>query len=443
MFFVPLLLSLSLSFIIYVLLKRMRVLRGQSDLFLYSLSYLFFFGAVSVQLFLYSLLSYPWMISTLLTPWLFVGILLFFSGSVKTSFYFAREKLSTVSIVLLTLIVLLLFFVGFESVLRPVSSWDSWSNWLLKAKMFFIDGAIAPMFSYTRSDYPIGISLFIAFFYFVLGSVDDTSVLILFFLFYAFLGLSFYSFIRRYLSFEIALLFTFLLLSTQNIIRHGGRYETGMADLALGYGILCSIMLFFEFLRSKRMSTLILVELAVVICGFFKYEGIVFSFLIQVLLIVVLVRDQKVRFLPCLMIWLLPSVGWYLYKMHGGVQQHYIFFGSGIQLWRVPVILDGMIKEFINIKNWNLLWPIFFLATIVYRKSISREMWYLYILLLLQFVSYFIVFVVTPVDFKAQIFITIDRLYLHLSPAVLWVTAMVVGPSLAKFRVHRRSEVAI
>lgn len=437
MFLIPLLLSLSLCFILFVLLKRIHVLPNQSDLFLYSLSYLFFFGIVSLQLFAYNLFSFPWTVYTLLTPWFLLGMTLFFSVSKKTLFHFEKEKISKISMLLLSLIVLLLFFVGFESVLRPVSSWDSWSNWLLKAKMFFIDGAIAPMFAYTRSDYPIGISLFVAFFYFVLGGIDDTSVLILFFLFYAFLGLAFYSFTRRFVSFEIALLFTFLLLSTQNIIRHGGRYETGMADLALGYGILCAVMLFFEFLHFKHIGTLVLLELVVVICGFFKYEGIVFSFLMQLLLITIFIRDRKVRLLPYLMIWVAPSVGWYLYKMHGGVQQHYIFFGSGIQLSRVPVILNGMIKEFVNIKNWNILWPVFFLTSFVYRKSISQELWYMYILLLLQLASYLVVFVVTPVDFEAQIFITIDRLYLHLSPAVVWITAMVVGPAFTKLQFNK------
>ena len=162
MFIIPLSVSLSLTCLIFVFIKRISALPGQTDLFKFGTSYLLLFGVISFQLFLYSLIGLSWGTVSLLTPWLIFGFsLLVTSKRVQVQVY--KERVSRFSFVLLVLILLTVLFVGFESVLRPVSSWDSWSNWMLKAKMFFIDGAILPMFSYTRSDYPIGISLFVRF----------------------------------------------------------------------------------------------------------------------------------------------------------------------------------------------------------------------------------------------------------------------------------------
>jgi hypothetical protein len=429
---IPLSVSLCLTFIIFVFIKRISALPGQTDLFRFGISYLLLFGVISFQLFLYAVIGLSWSAFSLLAPWVVSGLWLSIPGRKHVTLLVSKETVSKVSFLLLACILLCILFVGFESVLRPVSSWDSWSNWMLKAKMFFIDGAILPMFSYTRSDYPIGISLFVAFFYFVLGRVDDTSVLILFFLFYLFSGLVIYSFLRRVLSFELTLCFTFLFLSLQNVIRHGGRYETGMADLALGYGILCVVSLFYYYIKSNDRALLLTLEIVSVICGFIKYEGFVFSLIVQFLLFYFLLREKRLRELFVFIVWVIPTVGWYLYKLYGGVQQHYIFSGTGIQFSRIPVIISSMSKEFLNVKNWNLLWPSFFFAVFLAGTKIPREVRYVLLLLLLQILSYGIVFVVTPVDFEAQLFATIDRLYLHLAPSAVLITAILAGPFLSE-----------
>ena len=56
----------------------------------------------------------------------------------------------------------------------------------------------------------------------------------------------------------MALIFTFLLLSTQNLVRHGGRFEAGYADLALGFYIFLSVLLLLDYLKIQNKKALFL-----------------------------------------------------------------------------------------------------------------------------------------------------------------------------------------
>jgi len=426
-----LLTSTFLSFLCYGLLKRFDFFKQKDDIYTFSFSYLALFGIITVQMFLYVVLRIQMNTYSLLIPWILVFGFLFVLYR-KDSFIFklTNIRFSAFDKCLLTMIVLLLIFTGFESVIRPVSAWDAWSNWLLKAKIFYIENDIAPMFDYVKSDYPIGISLFVTFFYFIIGKLDDASILILFFQFYFFLSVVFFSYIRQFTNNTIALLFTFLLISSQNIIRHGGRFEAGQADLALGYAILCCSVVLVDFLRFKEFKSFIIVELFASICGFIKYEGLVFSAIVQLTLLFVVIRGRKFTYLPGFLPWAIFTGAWMVYKNSHNVISHYIFSDPRFHTERVFFVLSEMAKEFLNIKNWNLLWVVFIIAIIVCFKRKNFIFLPFFVIVLLQWTSYFLTYLVSPISSSEQVPSTIDRLYLHLAPLATLFSSLVISSTL-------------
>ena len=138
------------------------------------------FGFISTELFLYSFFGINWNIMSMLFPVIIIMVLTRFW---KYSWYLHFKKIphiDRINMFFLILIIGLVFFVGFESILRPVSAWDGWASWLLKAKMFYIDGAVHPsQFLYSESEYPPYLSMYISFLYIGIGKVDDKAVLLL------------------------------------------------------------------------------------------------------------------------------------------------------------------------------------------------------------------------------------------------------------------------
>ena len=431
--FIILFVSLFLCYIHYVCLKVLRVFHNEGDLFIFSFSYLFTLGSVSLQLFFYSLFYIPWEPLSLLLPWLVLFTFLLIRKRGFFSIKLTRRKISLEGKIWIFFLVSLLLFVGIESIIRPAQAWDAWSSWLLKSKIFYFDKEIVSMFSYFPSDYPIGVSLFGTFFYTIMHRVDDRAVLILFFLFYVFLIILFYSFVKKYVGRTNALFSTFLLASLQNVIRHGGRFEAGMADLALAYAMLCAAVLLIRFFRSRNYKTLFLLECAIAICGFVKYEGIVFSIVLQIIIFYLIVAMRKGRYIFLTLPWFFSTAGWALYKYIYAVPAHYIF-GNGLRLERLPFVLSGMTNEFFNIKNWNLLWIVFLLAIAVYHRRIKKEALLLFLVIVCQWFIYLLVYLISPLNPREQLPSTIDRLYLHLSPLALLSVILLAGSSFDLYR---------
>jgi hypothetical protein len=210
-------------------------------------------GSISFQLFTYSRLKVPWNQLSIILPWIIIFAYLFYVERQKIHFIklHFKGKFSKLDNFFGILLVVVIFYTGFEAWLRPLSAWDAWAIWLLKAKMFFVDGFVNPhVYHLLKDSYPYVINLAATFIYIILGKVDDRAVLLLFFSFYLMLGLTFFSFSRQRFGVFSALLFTFLLLSIQNLIRHGGRFEAGYADLALGFYIFTAEKL--RFIKSNR-----------------------------------------------------------------------------------------------------------------------------------------------------------------------------------------------
>src|SRR5207302_961120 len=104
----------------------------------------------------------------------------------------------------------------------------------------------------------------------------DQVAILFFTFFYISLLIIFYYYAKNFTSQRFALGYTFLFATTQNMIRHAGRFDVGNADLPLGYFFLCSSIFLLEFLKTKSTKSTFLLTLFVTTAALIKSEGIPF-----------------------------------------------------------------------------------------------------------------------------------------------------------------------
>lgn len=387
-------------------------------------------GLIAFQMFLYSLFNLKWDVKIIFLPWLMAfAFLIIKNPKIMKPNKFLYFKWANFNKIILFFILLLLIFVGIEALIRPLSAWDGWASWLLKAKMFFIDGEVrSDVFRYLDSEYPLVISLFSAFSYVLLGEIDDKAILLVFFTFYLMLSLAFFAAIKRYINDTWALLLTFLLMSLQNLIRHGGRFEAGQADLALGFYIFLTTVLLLNHLKNKSYKTMVLLSIFLGITANVKNEGIPFAVIILTLVCYTAVKVKKHRHLLITFLGIAPIIGWQVFKYVNNLPKLPAFVGWNLHFERIPVVLFEISKEFVNIKNWNMLWLLFFVALAVYlcRKKWDVKINTLYVIIFIQLLVYVLIFLATPIDPAIHIKNVIDRLLIHLAALSLFVTSLVI-----------------
>ncbi|HJZ05816.1 hypothetical protein A2634_03950 [Candidatus Amesbacteria bacterium RIFCSPHIGHO2_01_FULL_48_32] len=381
-------------------------------------------GLLAIYMFVLGRIGH-WQYPVIITPLLLSIILAIFLrfNQIKQDVIW-RFSLDPWDKMLLALIFLQVAYTGFEAWLRPLSAWDGWAIWLLKAKMFYQDGFVNPeIYHLTISQYPYVVNLIGTFIYQTLGVVDDRAVLLFFFFVYLMLGLSFFSFIKSKFSITRSILFTFLLLSLQNIIRHGGRFEAGYADLTLGFYLFLGFTLLQRYLTHSKISTLIPLSLLMGISSLVKEEGFVFTAICQIIIFYhSIFRHKNFNHFLISLIWLLPYIDWQIFKSLNSI---YInpYSGGMLDLARFSQIVILMGKELAKIQNWNFLWPIFFLALIFNKKNLKPDAKLALLLLSLQFASYLAIFLITPIPIQVQVPNSFDRLLLHLAPLALYTIA--------------------
>lgn len=414
----------------FALIRLFRMLENISDYEV--LPYAFGVGAslLSFQLYLYSRLQVPWLIGFLMAPWLLVIFCALLLKRPVFEFRIPKKRMGFIEKTLLILIVFSAFFVVLEGIMRPVTSWDGWSSWLLRAKMYFVEKGVKPeIFTYIPSEYPVIVPLMSTYLYLFMGKVDDKSVLLLYPVFYVALGFMFYFSLRKIISSKGALFFTFLLLSIQNIIRHSGRYEAGQADIILGFYSFASMMLFMMYEKTRNFGNLLLMQIFLSSTALIKNEGISISAFIETILVAQMIRRKSYKHIFTTLIWLTPLVDWQFFKFGLRLPSVPSYIDAGFHFDRFLLISLEFIKEFINIGNWNLLWVTFFASLLcvgmLYKKSARYIP--LFSLIVFQLFVYAAVFFFTSPDPQYHIPNVINRTFLHIAPlAVFAVGANVV-----------------
>lgn len=381
-------------------------------------------GAVSTQLFIYARFDISWHPFWLLTPWIiFVISMVIFR---REAFIFKVDKVPEFTIFEKCLIVgicLTIAYVILEALIRPVTVWDGWAIWLLKSKLFFIDGTIqAHILDYIKSDYPLTISLFGSYIYILLGSIDDTSILLTSVAFLISLSILFFSTLKRYYGLSYALLFTFLLFTTQNFIRHGGRMEAGQADLPLSYFIFTCAILLLEYIRKSNPQIILLLSIFLGITVLIKFEGVVFSLIIVSILAYHIYQKKRYKHILFLLMWFIPLLDWQVYKNMFGINVNYFAAHPlEISLQKIASSIFGTLSELLNAKTWSLLWIIYFYGLFFIKSKEQKTIFLLNVIILLQLSIYLMMYFFFAGNSPES---SIERLLMHLAPLAVLVIAL-------------------
>jgi len=378
------------------------------------------------QMMLYSFVHIPWNVWTIFLPWIFViAISVTFLTKIKVTY---KIRVSLLEKIFLSMIGITIVFVFLEAILHPLAAFDGWSNWFLGGKAFFLSGKIDPAYiHYANNSNPPLINLLITLVYICLGDVYDHMALFFISGFYLFLLILFYSYLRTYVSRNISLLFTLFLATTENIIRHAGRFDVGHADLPLGYFFFAVAILLMETIKTKSMRMLIVCEFFLVGAILTKVEGIPFFLLVQTILIIYLFSRKRLRYILVFFPFFAVSFSWYVFSHVHGLPQN-PFFQTTVELTRFPTIVVYVVKEFFNIGRWNLLWVCFFFSLFSVKRT--RNVRIPLFIFFSQLGVYCMIYFMTPLQVVIHITSSFDRLLLHLAPIALFCNSILFAPYL-------------
>lgn len=417
----------------FFVLKWLNLLSGKSNLLVLGYSYGLGVGLISLQLYLYSRLNIPWVEYLLVVPWLIAIMFYAYIRRNKLRFNFKAPKLSRIQCLLILLVLLTVLYTLFEALLRPVSVWDGWAIWLMKSKVFFIDGNILPStLNYVRSDYPLVVGLLGTFVYLMLGKVNDTAVLFASFSFYLFLGILFFAIVKERFGLSYALVVTFLFLTVQNLVRHGGRLEVGQADLALGYYFFICATLLLVYIKDNNFKILVLLNIFMGITTLIKFEGIPFVLVVEAVILYKIFTKKLYTHLSATLLWVIPVTDWQVYKMTNHLVYTY-FSGRPIVVTTAKTInaFRVTLLELIKVKSWSLLWLTYFYSLFAYKKFKNREFLILNLLVISQLIVYFLIYIFTENNAPES---TIERLLTHLAPMVMLYLSLLLKDKLAMFK---------
>lgn len=410
----------------YICIDRLSILKKESIVGKLSLGWGLGVGLIGLQLFLYSILQIPWSRFSLLLPWI-PFIIFFFIKRFRIPNFKMNHRFSNIERILIIFLILLNLFVAFEAVLRPVQAWDGWDNWLLRPKVFYMNNDLSLDYvRYTHDDYPLIMPLMDTFGYIIIGGIDDKNILFFYFMFYLALGGLFFAASQKLFGTKLALLYTFLLLSLQNLIRHGGRFEAGQSDLALGYYIFTGALLLAYFFKTKNKFLSLLLSIFLGITAQIKNDGMAYFLIVNTIIVAVSIYWKKFSYILYLLPGFLLVGSWTLYKILNDYPSNFLFRnGLDIHYEKTFAIIGAMLKEMINFQNWNLLWVIFATVLLLNWKNLGKAKLFL-LLLLLQWLSYFAIFMITPREPVGHVQNVIDKLYLHLAPLATFISALLI-----------------
>lgn len=422
-------------------------------------------GAVSLGLFLALALGMGLPAATALVAALGLGAVVIAVWRRRPELKLRAEKaqpfgLTWLSAALISLLVLNVVWVTLVGVARPLTDWDSWVTWGMKARAMFVDGGLVPAryFDSSRSvtnfDYPLLIPLSEAWLYQWIGQADEQAAVFLFPPFYIALLAVFYSAVRRLASRNASLGFTLLLATTPRLERSA---SSAFADVPLAFFALVTFVYLLRWMEMRRRSDLSVAGIFGGLMGWTKNEGLLFLALAGLALIAWaaprLLRGVEPR-RPLVLAALgfaglstLAAAPWLVYR----ALYHVISYANFLPV--TPALLQSnavrlliavraiLVRMFAPdyVTVWNLVWPLMAIAVLPgWRRLRSLTAYWLWIiggyLLLISFSYIFSSY--DPVS--EHIRNSIDRLMTQVVPlAWLWIAAVAAGPHRLPFSQNR------
>ncbi|CAG0928661.1 hypothetical protein PLCT1_00807 [Planctomycetaceae bacterium] len=412
-----------------------------------AVSFMLGLAAVSLQMFLYSIASVPFSAPLIAGPWIAAAVAMTFHRAFKrTAFRTDGQPLGPAGWFLLAVILSQAAYSFAYALTMPLSGWDAWFIWFVKARAFFMDGFVNaaflndPVYAQDHPEYPLLVPLAVSWIYTAIGAAqEEAGKLIWPMQFCALLAIFHYGLRKFSGSRRTALVFTALLSMTPIVLVHAAGFAvklkgvqmgdlTGYADLALATYFLGAGLFIFLYARDKRPPFAYIASLMLASGAWTKNEGLAFALLgFAALALVALFKGR--RDLRTIALSIAPPalfiIPWSVYKSSYGLGSEYVesmgasvFFSNLARLGQIiPYGADFM---FLKTGVMGLVWWAWALAAVAgFRDVLSSKSAVMHWLILGQLSVYVFVYIITPVDLKWHLGTSFDRLLLHLAPLAL------------------------
>lgn len=415
--------------------------------FLQYTSYSFFLGTslFTLILFLLSVANISWdsLVISLLLGVLVIGVLY------KLHRNNLKQKINRVldirvypqalQVIVLLLILLKLFLLFYLATNKPIIDWDAWSNWSLRARVFYTEQGInldkhSPYYlgSGGHLDYPLQLPILEAWIFLVLNSWRDDMVKIIFPLYLAFFSAYLYSFLSKRISNLQSLIYTFIFISLPLLSFHT---TAAYIDLPLSLYVGIGTMLLLEFVETRKKIYLFLSSVILGCAAWLKNEGLIFYLIFSLFSLVLIYFFSKKKFLIQIrdytlhivsgLIFVLP---WLIFKLIKGIETSSLLKINFADFNIHPEILSKLVNGIISPSNFSLLWLAFILSLLMSIALRDKKMNFTLSLLPVLFLLAFVLIYLITDNYRFVIDGTVlQRNLLTIAPTTFWLTALLLG----------------
>lgn len=405
--------------------------------------------ALAVQLYFYGFFNIPWNIFTIIAPWLVYIIIIFDSyklvvkktiiGLIKRSkaLLIDSSLLEKVVVLLILYCALVIFILV---ITHPVVGGDAIAMWLYKAKAYYAQGMVNIDFFKSdlarHVDYPPLLSLVYSVFFTFSGKMNGTlansSILIL--MISAASGL-FYV-LKQACGKQRALLLLLLFISLPLFFPYlvEGRY-LGFADLYIGLLFLLTILSLYVGFTRKNIDNIVLGLIFATSSALVKNEG---TLVLGATILIVIINARiitnpirsflKNKYSIYLMLLFVLLVAWNVQIKTKGISSEFTSLEvlKRISYERTKYVMSLVLTHFKA--NPAIYQP--FVALLITLPFLiikrSRLLSSMYFCILLLVAGYACSYIMSPYDLSWHITFSIDRLVIHIVPAIFFLFSILV-----------------
>jgi len=301
----------------------------------------------------------------------------------------------TIPVVILGTAILLVSLSSlFESVFRPIYTWDALAIWGTKAKAIFFLGSVQAVKDFgAKPYYPLNIPIAMALFY----HFGEPFVKSLFSLYFLALLAVFYGSLKRHGCGYVGSAGTLMLAATPFVFFHS---TIAYANLPMALYYMASVIYLYQFFQDNNRAFLILSSVLVGIGCWTRPEGIMWSVPnLAVLTIYALRRKQwldPILYVGPILAFFLP---WSIFSRYiietkspygsavlGSIKQLFTLNVEPAHMWDVLRYFwqQVFVKEnwlvVHRVLGWGYIWPLFFSLLILYSTRIRKHSYLLSII---------------------------------------------------------------
>lgn len=324
--------------------------------------------------------------------------------------------------------------------LMPLTGWDAWAIWLLKAKAFYLDGGIGPLLDrggefVSQPGYPLLVPLYAAFLYVMQGGAADQAAKVFSPCFYlATLGV-FHHFARQRLDASRALVLTAMLASAP-MLGHAAFESAGYADVTLAFYFLAAAGFLEQWFRQGGTSLLAAASIAATAAAWTKNEG---QFFLLAVLLLGSWRLTRSRARVGNWLWLFgPPVAvllpWWLVRQAHGVEAAGFVPGIDFQAALFATALRHLLSLAADPRVFNLTFYLF-AAGVIGALILGRRKpsWTLHALVAWQFLGALLAYASGRNEIQWWLGTSADRILAQITPLALLSAAVVFSEWSARY----------